>query len=75
MPRESEKAPEATHFRGEPHLRNRIVGFYATLEEANAHLNSKLWAELQKIGAVYAELHGMKLDVTVAQSEPLKLVA
>ena len=75
MPRETEQAPDPVNFRGPGQLRNRIIGFYASAEEANAHLTPKLWAELQKIGAVYAELHSMKLDVAIAKDDILKLVA
>jgi hypothetical protein len=77
MPRESEGAtPDPAQFRGSTELRNRIIGFYATPEEANAHLNGALWAELQqKAGAIYAELHSLRLDVAEAKPETLKLVA
>src|SRR5438128_395161 len=47
MPREREGTPDPSTFRGASVLRNRIIGFYASAEEANAHLNSKLWKELQ----------------------------
>jgi hypothetical protein len=75
MPRETEKAPDASTYRGAANLRNRIIGFYVTQEEANAHMNTRVWAELQKDGAIYAELHSMKLDVAVAKDQVLKLVA
>jgi hypothetical protein len=75
MPREAENSPDPAHYRGPGQMRNRIVGFYATPEEANAHMNEKLWADLRKIGAVYAELHGMKLDVAGTQTETMRLVA
>jgi hypothetical protein len=76
MPRERESMPDPATFRGASVLRNRIIGFYASSEEANAHLNSKLWKELQeKCGAVYAELHSMKLDLAEAKPEIVKLVA
>ena len=77
MPREGEgAAPDPTHFRGSTELRNRIIGFYATPEEANAHLNDRLWAELQqKAGAIYAELHSLRLDVAEEKQDSLKLVA
>lgn len=77
MPREKEGLiPDPTQFRGSPDLRNRIIGFYATPEEANQHLNGRLWAELQqKAGAIYAELHTLKLDVAQAKPDVLKLVA
>lgn len=73
MPRENEgsDADPAT-YRGSPDLRNRIVGFYASPEEANAHLDTKLWAYMQEnCGALYAELHSLRLDV----AQELKLVA
>lgn len=77
MPREAEgEAPDPTHFRGSTEFRNRIIGFYATPEEANAHLNEKLWAELQdKAGAIYAELHSLRLDVAEAKPDALKIAA
>jgi hypothetical protein len=77
MPREREGAdPDPAHFRGSPDLRNRIIGFYSTPEEANAHLDSRLWTTLrEKAGAVYAELHSLRLDVAVEKPEVLKLVA
>ncbi len=77
MPREREGAnPDPANFRGSPDLRNRIIGFYATPEEANAHLDEKLWAILQeKAGAIYAELHNLRLDVAAEKPEVLKLVA
>jgi len=72
MPRENEGGePDAATYRGSPDLRNRILGFYATPEEANAHLD-ELWAQMQeKSGAVYAELHSLRLDV----AQELKLAA
>lgn len=72
MPRENEGATaDPATFRGSADLRNRILGFYTTAEEANAHLDS-LWNELQKkSGAIYAELHSLRLDV----AQELKLVA
>lgn len=75
MPREGEFTPDAANYRGSSAMRNRIIGFYATQEEANKHMTPKLWTELQKIGAVYAELHGVKLDVAESEAETLKLVA
>ena len=76
MPREREGTPDPTTFRGPSVLRNRIIGFYGSAEEANGHLNDKLWKELQeKCGAVYAELHSMKLDVAEEKPEIMKLVA
>jgi hypothetical protein len=75
MPRETEKTPDASTYRGTANLRNRIIGFYATQDEANGHMNARIWSELQKDGAVYAELHSMKLDVAVAKENALKLVA
>jgi hypothetical protein len=73
MPRESEGAtPDPTHFRGSTEFRNRIIGFYGSPEEANAHLNDELWATLQnKAGAIYAELHSLKVDA----AQDLKMVA
>ena len=76
MPRERENTPDPSMFRGASVLRNRIIGFYSSAEEANAHLNDKLWTELQaKCGAVYAELHSMKLDIAQEKPEIMKLVA
>jgi hypothetical protein len=73
MPREKEGVDaDPEHYRGSADLRNRILGFYASPEEANAHLDEKLWAKLQQdAGAIYAELHSLKLDI----AESLKLVA
>ena len=72
MPRENEGGtPDPKTYRGSADLRNRIVGFYSSAEEANAHLDA-IWEENQsKCGAVYAELHSLKLDV----AQQLKLVA
>lgn len=76
MPREKEASPDAATFRGPSTLRNRIIGFYASAEEANEHLNEKLWQDLQVMaGAVYAELHSMKLDLAGEKPEIMKLVA
>ncbi|MGZ5034534.1 MAG: hypothetical protein ACXWAC_15160 [Usitatibacter sp.] len=77
MPRESEgAAADSRHYRGSADLRNRIIGFYTSVEEANAHLNDKLWAELrQKAGAIYAELHSLKVEAAEAKPSNLKLVA
>jgi hypothetical protein len=76
MPREKESDPDPRMFRGNSLLRNRIIGFYASEEEANAHLTPKLWKDLQeKCGAVYAELHSMRVDVAQAKPDNLKLVA
>ena len=76
MPRERENMPDPATFRGPSVLRNRIIGFYSSAEEANAHLNDRLWKELQvKCGAVYAELHSMKLDIAEEKPEIMKLVA
>ena len=77
MPREREGAsPDPTNYRGSPDLRNRIIGFYASPEEANAHLDARLWATLQeKAGAIYAELHSLRIDEAVEKPETLKLVA
>jgi hypothetical protein len=75
MPRETE-GDDPVNFRGPAVLRNRIIGFYASAEEANAHMTDKLWNELrQKAGAIYAELHTLKVDVAEAKPELLKLVA
>src|ERR1700694_5949149 len=41
MPRETEGTPDAANFRGPSDLRNRIIGFYASAEEANAHMTEK----------------------------------
>ncbi len=72
MPRENEGGtPDPATYRGSADLRNRILGFYSTPEEANAHLDA-LWTELrEKCGAVYAELHSLRLDV----AQELRLVA
>lgn len=72
MPRENEgEAPDPMTFRGSPDFRNRIVGFYSSAEEANEHLDS-LWPTIQdKCGAIYAELHSLRLEA----AEQLKLVA
>ena len=72
MPRENEGAdPDPTTYRGSPDLRNRIVGFYSSSEEANEHFDT-LWPTIQeKCGAIYAELHSLRLDV----AQQLKLVA
>lgn len=77
MPRESEGMnPDPAQFRGSPDLRNRIIGFYASAEEANAHLNDQLWATLQeKAGAIYAELHSLKVEAAEQKPSNLKLVA
>lgn len=72
MPRENEgAAADPTTYRGSPDFRNRIVGFYSSAEEANSHLDA-IWPEIQaKCGAIYAELHSLRLDV----AQQLKLVA
>lgn len=72
MPRENEGAtPDPTTYRGSPDFRNRIVGFYSSADEANAHLDA-IWPEIQaKCGGIYAELHSLKMDV----AQQLKLVA
>ena len=72
MPRESEGgSPDPATFRGSPDLRNRILGFYSSAEEANAHID-ELWPFMQdQCGAVYAELHSLRLDL----AQELKLVA
>lgn len=77
MPREAEgQTPDPTHFRGSTELRNRIIGFYATPEEANAHLTEKLWGELkEKAGAIYAELHSLRVESAEEKPDTLKLVA
>ena len=72
MPRENEggTADPAT-YRGSADLRNRILGFYATPQEANAHLD-EVWSQMQeKCGAIYAELHSLRLDV----AQELKIAA
>jgi hypothetical protein len=72
MPRENEGGvDDPMNYRGNPNLRNRILGFYTTQEEANAHIDS-VWAVIQeKCGAVYAELHSLRVDV----AEDLRLAA
>jgi hypothetical protein len=72
MARENEGAtPDPATYRGSPDLRNRILGFYSSAEEANAHIDS-LWQNLSgKHGAIYAELHSLRLDV----AQQLKLAA
>ena len=78
MAREAEGsgAPDPATFRGSPDLRNRIIGFYGSAEEANAHLTEQIWADLQaKSGAIYAELHCMKLDIAQETPDVVRLVA
>jgi hypothetical protein len=72
MPRENEGgAPDPATFRGSPDLRNRILGFYTSAEEANAHID-EIWEHMRvKCGALYAELYSMRLDV----AEQIKLAA
>jgi hypothetical protein len=72
MPRENEGAtPDPKTYRGSADFRNRIVGFYSSEDEANVHLDA-IWTEIQaKCGAIYAELHSLRLDV----AQQLKLVA
>ena len=72
MPRENEGGtPDPVTYRGSPDLRNRIMGFYTSVEEANAHID-EIWADARdKFGAIYAELHTMRLDV----ARELKLAA
>ena len=72
MPRENEGATaDPSTYRGSPDFRNRIVGFYSSLEEANAHMDS-IWPVIQeKCGGLYAELHTLRLDA----AQQLKLVA
>jgi hypothetical protein len=72
MPREKEGSdPDPSTFRGSPDLRNRIVGFYSSSEEANTHIDA-IWPVLQeKCGAIYAEMHSLRLDV----AQQMKLVA
>jgi len=64
MPRENEGgAPDPATYRGSPDMRNRILGFYTSVEEANAHID-EIWADARdRFGAVYAELHSLRLDV------------
>lgn len=72
MPRENEGGTaDPTTYRGSPDLRNRILGFYTSAEEANAHLD-EVWDQMRdKCGAVYAELHSMRVEV----AQELKLAA
>lgn len=70
LPRDAEQGPDPATFRGAPHCRNLIVGFYASREEANQCMTDELWTEMRKAGAVYAELQSVKLDV--AESEQRK---
>jgi hypothetical protein len=72
MPRENEGGvADPSTYRGSPDFRNRILGFYASAEEANAHLD-EVWGQMQeKCGAVYAELHSMRVDMAAE----LKLAA
>ena len=72
MPRENEGgSPDPLTYRGSPDLRNRILGFYLSAEEANAHLD-EIWTHMrEKCGAVYAELHSMRIEV----AQDLKLAA
>lgn len=72
MCRENEgSTPDPTTYRGSPDLRNRMLGFYSSVEEANAHIDG-LWQHLREnCGAIYAELHSLRLDV----AQQLKLAA
>ena len=72
MPRENEGGTaDPRTYRGSADLRNRILGFYTSAEEANAHLD-EIWQQMrEKCGAVYAELHSMRVEV----SQDLKLAA
>ena len=72
MPRENEGGtPDALTYRGSADLRNRILGFYTSAEEANKHLD-EIWDQMrEKCGAVYAELHSMRVEV----AQDLKLAA
>jgi hypothetical protein len=72
MPRENEGGTaDSSTFRGSPDLRNRILGFYTSVEEANQHID-QVWEEMRaKCGAIYAELHSMRVEVT----QELKLAA
>src|SRR5690349_593123 len=72
MPRENEGAtPDASTYRGSPDLRNRILGFYCSAEEANTAMDA-LWLHLQQnCGAIYAELHSLRMDV----AQEMKMVA
>jgi hypothetical protein len=72
MPRENEGGtPDPATYRGSPDLRNRIVGFYSSLEEANTHMDA-IWPTIQReCGGIYAELHTLRLDA----AEQLRLVA
>ena len=73
---ENEIAPDTATFRGPADLRNRVIGFYASAEEANAHLTEQIWTDLQeKCGAIYAELHSMRLDVAQETPGVVRLVA
>jgi hypothetical protein len=72
MLRENEGAvADPSTYRGSPDFRNRILGFYSSQEEANAHIDG-LWEHLQSnCGAIYAELHTLRLDV----AQEIKLAA
>ena len=72
MPRENEGGtPDPTTYRGSADLRNRILGFYNSVEEANAHID-EVWDQMRaQCGALYAELYSMRLDV----AEQMKLAA
>ncbi len=72
MPRENEGGtPDPTTYRGSSDLRSRILGFYTSTEEANAHLD-EVWEQMrEQCGAVYAELHSMRVEV----AQELKLAA
>jgi hypothetical protein len=72
MPRENEGGtPDPAMYRGSADLRNRILGFYASPEEANAHID-EVWGQMQaRCGAIYAELYSMRLDT----AQELKLAA
>ncbi len=72
MPRENEGGTaDPRTYRGSTDLRNRILGFYTWPEEANAH-RDEIWETMrEKCGAVYAELHSMRVEL----SQELKLAA
>ena len=76
MARDRETAPDPANFRGAPALRNRIIGFYESAAEANARMTDELWREIrEKSGAVYAELHCIRVDAAESREEVLRLVA
>lgn len=75
LPRDGEISPDTANFRGAPHCRNLIVGFYPSAQEANKALTDELWTQMRKAGAVYAELHSVTLDVALSATDAYRKVA